>query len=334
MRRCSLILLAAAAIGLAASQVASAADLLRKAPAQPPPPPPPWTWTGFYAGGHFGGGISRDDWNDTGTSFSFSHPETLAPLDVMVVTLSQDPPVGSHNSLGPLGGFQLGYNYQLANSPVVIGVEGEFSFADLKGDHQNSTSNAFVFDTSTPITGFPLAFVQTSGTFNAQETLSTRVRDIAAITARLGLVSGPQDRTLWYVKGGGAWVKNEFGQSFNASVNACNTGFLTPLPSLGGALGCGAANATGTASGDHTRWGWTVGTGVEWGLWTNLSAKIEYDYLNFGSTDVTLSGSGVLNTSPINIGGPFSYTKSVSVDQQIHVVKVGLNYRFWGGPSY
>ena len=48
MRRHSLMLLAAAAIGLAASQ-ASAADLqVRKAPAYVPPPPV--TWTGCYIG--------------------------------------------------------------------------------------------------------------------------------------------------------------------------------------------------------------------------------------------------------------------------------------------
>ena len=54
MRRHSLILLAAATIGLAATQ-ASAADLPRKAPAYIPPPPPVATWTGCYFGGNIGG---------------------------------------------------------------------------------------------------------------------------------------------------------------------------------------------------------------------------------------------------------------------------------------
>jgi len=34
--------------------------------------------------------------------------------------------IGSDNGLGPRGGFRY------ANSPIVIGIKGDFSFADLK----------------------------------------------------------------------------------------------------------------------------------------------------------------------------------------------------------
>src|SRR5262245_41907970 len=60
MRKQSLMLLAAATIGLAASQ-ASAADLPRKAPPSAPPPPPPITWTGCYIGANIGGIFGRGD---------------------------------------------------------------------------------------------------------------------------------------------------------------------------------------------------------------------------------------------------------------------------------
>ena len=65
------------------------------------------------------------------------------------------------------------------------------------------------------------------------------------------------------------------------------------------------------AAGD-TRTGWTVGTGLEWALGQNWSAKIEYNYLDFG--DDTIAG--------------------ISTDSQNHLVKLGLNYRFGypGGP--
>src|SRR5262249_56771396 len=62
MRRCSLTLFAAAAIGLTASQVVSAADLARRppppAPAYVPPAPLPYLWTGCYGGGNVGGAWS------------------------------------------------------------------------------------------------------------------------------------------------------------------------------------------------------------------------------------------------------------------------------------
>ena len=57
MRKCFLMMLAAA-VGLAASQ-ASAADLPSKAPAYIPPVPRPLTWTGCYIGGNIGGVFSN-----------------------------------------------------------------------------------------------------------------------------------------------------------------------------------------------------------------------------------------------------------------------------------
>jgi outer membrane immunogenic protein len=60
-----------------------------------------------------------------------------------------------------------------------------------------------------------------------------------------------------------------------------------------------------------------VGAGLEYAFYDNWSAKIEYNYLgfntgNFTFTDVT--GSFFLNNS---------------IQQQLHVVKAGINYR-WG----
>ena len=46
---------------LALAQMATAADLPRKAPAYTPPPPPVFSWTGFYVGGNAGWGWLRDN---------------------------------------------------------------------------------------------------------------------------------------------------------------------------------------------------------------------------------------------------------------------------------
>lgn len=96
MRKCSLTLLAAAAIGLAASQ-ASAADLPRKAPAPAyiPPAPPPITWTGCYIGANVGGIFGR---------------------------FKAEGPFGgefSEDGSGFAGGGQIGCDYQFAGGWVI-----------------------------------------------------------------------------------------------------------------------------------------------------------------------------------------------------------------------
>ena len=99
------------------------------------------------------------------------------------------------SGLGPLGGITLGWNWQAPGSHIVWGIEGDWAFADLKGD--TSRSHTRTFDP-----GFS-AF----GVANASSHTSFKVNDIATITGRFGLASGPLDRTLWYVKGGAAYEK-------------------------------------------------------------------------------------------------------------------------------
>src|SRR5262249_6970157 len=93
MRKCSFALFAAAAIGLTASQVVSAADLTRRvpppAPAYIPPAPLPYLWTGCYVGGNIGGAWSN--------------------IDVTEVTTGGS--VSASNS-GFAGGGQIGCDYQ------------------------------------------------------------------------------------------------------------------------------------------------------------------------------------------------------------------------------
>ena len=86
-----------------------------------------------------------------------------------------------------------------------------------------------------------------------------------------------------------------------------------------------AATLGGTLS--ETRIGWTVGTGLEWGFAPNWTAKIEYDYLNFGSSAVTIPVGGI-TTGGVAYGG----TVSANVNQSISEVKFGVNYKM--GPGF
>ena len=75
-----------------------------------------------------------------------------------------------------------------------------------------------------------------------------------------------------------------------------------------------------TTSSSTNRTGWTIGGGIEWGFAPNWSAKIEYNHIDLGSTNVAiLSSTGT--------------TSFVSSKETIDVVKGGINYRFnWGAP--
>lgn len=119
----------------------------------------------------------------------------------------------------------------------------------------------------------------------AGQTFESRVDWVATLTGRLGYAA---NNWLFYAKGGAAWANDEF------------------LYSRGGFAG-------GVG---ETRTGWTVGAGVEVGFAPNWSAKLEYNYMDFGNDRASFGPGDAFN-----------------IDQQMHVVKAGINYRFgWGGP--
>ena len=126
-------------------------------------------------------------------------------------------------------------------------------------------------------------------------TVGTDIDWLATLTGRVGYA---WNNWLWYVKGGIAWADEEYTRT--------GTVFGTAV--------------TSAAVGD-TRTGWTIGAGAEFGWTPNWSVKFEYNYLDFGSERFTS-----LNTSG---GGPTLLIDS-DVDQQIHLVKMGINYRFGG----
>jgi outer membrane immunogenic protein len=121
-------------------------------------------------------------------------------------------------------------------------------------------------------------------------TTGVRHRWFATLAGRLGFA---QDRTLAYVKAGLAAT------SYTWSVSA-----------LGGAV-------SGSSSND--RWGGMLGAGVEQALWTGVSAKVEYNYLNFGHRSETVTTVGGLALTATDVG------------MDAHLLKFGLNVRLRPG---
>ena len=187
---------------------------------------------------------------------------------------------------GPFTGAVIGFNYQQGRT--VIGVEADANWADLDG------------------TNTCLAF---SGNFVSS---NCRVHNNAfgTVTGRIGTVLDAGGRTLLYAKGGLAWLDQ------SVDVASGNNFFNLFTPPLA---------PSATASSSDTRWGWTVGAGAERALQGGWSLKFEYDYLRFGSQDVTTPVSNFV--TPV---GAFAIVPSTTthVSQDVQEFKVGVNYRF------
>lgn len=106
--------LAIAAILLASTSIASAADMAMKAPYAAPAAV--WNWTGFYVGANAGGG-----WGTTETTLA-SAGGLPVPGGIALTQNSRS---------GFLGGGQAGYNFQ--SGWAVFGVEGTIDGLDVKG---------------------------------------------------------------------------------------------------------------------------------------------------------------------------------------------------------
>ena len=110
-----------------------------------------------------------------------------------------------------------------------------------------------------------------------------------------GQVGYAWNNALLYVKGGAAVTDSRY-----TTLNTA-TGALT------------------SSTGDQTRWGGTIGAGVEYGFAPNWSAGVEYDHIFTQDKNVTF-------TAP---GGAFAGTDRVR--QDVDLVTARVNYR-WGGP--
>ncbi len=100
-----------------------AADMVLKA--APRPFVAADSWTGFYVGGNVGYGWSASDATAT---FAANPPP---PGGGHVDLAGAGAPV-SFNMSGAVGGFQLGYNWQL-NQQWVVGLEADFDLSGIKG---------------------------------------------------------------------------------------------------------------------------------------------------------------------------------------------------------
>jgi outer membrane immunogenic protein len=145
---------------------------------------------------------------------------------------------------------------------------------------------------------------------------TNEVKWIADITGRIGFTAG--ERALIYIKGGGAWSEASVG--INQSVSLAS--------SLGGGF---TANGAINGSASKDMFGGTLGAGIEYAFLPGWSAKLEYDYFDFGRQDmnvpITASG-GVQVNGGAPVTGSIGIRTPVSVTEQVHTVRFGVNYHF------
>jgi outer membrane immunogenic protein len=227
-----------------------AADMATRVPVYKAPRPAP---VHSWTGCYIGGNAG----------YGSSHQGLVDPPEG-VVDGSTSVDLGSHRSDGFVGGGQIGCDYQIGQ--WVLGVQGMVEWANLDG--------------SGPL---PPGF-----TFNSRNGVFSEVSWFATVTGRFGYTVQPG--LLAYVKGGAAWVRDEF------RVNT-DSGVINWISK-------------------PTQFGWTIGGGLEWMFAPQWSLFVEYNYLDFGTFNTTFVPNLLI------------FRPSVQIKQDIQTALIGINYRF------
>lgn len=286
MRIFTLNTVAAAAIAaIAATSAASAADMAPRYTKAPPPVVEVWNWTGFYIGGNAG-----YSWGRSSTDVSYVSTTTGLPIVAPPGSIVN----GAFDMNGAIAGGQIGYNWQSNN--WVFGLEADAQWSDEKGRRgynclATSAAGGVCFPGSTALP---------AGVTAASLTVDERLEWFGTVRGRAGVLVTP--KVLLYGTGGLAYGS-----------------FKTTGTFAGASPAVVAVTSVSTAT--DTRFGWTVGAGVEGKFTTNWSAKLEYLYMDF---DSFRAGSFSLAPASTIAGNVNSHFRD-------HILRVGLNYTF-GGP--
>jgi outer membrane immunogenic protein len=187
-------------------------------------------------------------------------------------------------------GFTGGFEagYNWQSRNFVFGVEADIQALSLS----SGASSSALYP------GFPYTFTVTS---------NIRTTWLATFRGRLGYAV---NNWLFFVTGGAALtdLRGDFAFSDN--------------------FGTGNPNASESASFSDTKTGYTIGGGVEAGLWGNWSVKVEYLYANFGTVSAT--STNLTAFSPLLLP-QIAFPANVfthSFDLKANIARAALNYRF------
>jgi outer membrane immunogenic protein len=243
------------------------------------------SWTGCYLGVQVGAADGTDQFN--GQFFDNVIPG--APATAVTISTNS---IGV-DQFGALAGGQVGCDVEFVPR-WVIGAAADAAAANISG---NTAQNLSL--------GLP-----NLSTFNSTGQLNSQSNFVATATGRIGY--SPSEfagQGLFYAKGGGAWVHNQY--SFNGQVSTTPAGLPTVFTPF-------------NFNDAETRMGWTVGVGLEWVIFGRWSFMAEYDYMNFGNRNSTFTGAVIFPANTAN-----AESVNVNVSQYLNEFKVGINYRFF-----
>ena len=207
---------ALAAIGSAS---AFAADLPMQSYKSPPVVAQVYNWTGFYVGVNGGYGWGTQD--------------PMTPLSNRFDRTS-------FNTSGGMFGGTIGA--QIQQGYVVLGLEGDLDWANIKGSGITTPTIGGLI-----LPGLPI-------TLN----MATNVSAVGTARLRAGVA---MNNWLFYATGGAAFIKS--------SANGTS---IAGVP-------CGTLGVLPNCSASSLRPGLAAGMGAEWGFAQNWSAKVEYLYI-------------------------------------------------------
>jgi outer membrane immunogenic protein len=182
-------------------------------------------------------------------------------------------------------GGHLGAGYAASSwSDPITGANNTFNKTGFLGGAQigaNAQFDALVVGIEGDFSWTGLG-LNGSGSDSLGDTINTKTQWTSTVTGRIGAAF---DRLLVYGKGGLALAEDQSTLTDPAGANSSTT-FL--------------------------RTGWTAGAGLEYALDKNWSARIEYDYLGFGSNTLNFTTPVVSSNATLNI----------------QEVKAGLDFKF------
>jgi outer membrane immunogenic protein len=269
-----------------------------------------------------------------------------------------------NNRDGWLAGGQVGFNWQMPGSGLVLGVEADIQWADFGNNNDNGFGgfggfNAFgvavpggTSPTLTPglgvasialpgVAGNVAFFNNTGGGFGG----SGNSRDWFG-TARVR-VGWAWDRLLVYATGGIAFTddSNNNRGFLGFGGNGFANGAAVPLAFYRSTAAAAAGALVGPSGGgfffggnnDNNNIGWALGGGAEWAFTNNLTLKLEGLWLGFDRGNNIAFGGGCCSAGQVvgvtNTGAPVVATATTTGfgkrdDADVFIARVGLNYKF------